>query len=163
MRKRLINPLRPDTAPAPDWLDLEGLAQVEVTSEDEAYPIEGALLPAQGRGWRAAHPGAQTIRLLFDLPLRLSRIHLLFKETDQERTQEFVLRWSPDGGRSFQEIVRQQWNFSPQGATSEAEEYRADLSGVTALELMIIPDLNGGATARASLEQWRLAGLPSSA
>ena len=37
----------------------------------------------------------------------------VFQEDEQERTQEFVLRWSPDGGQSYREIVRQQYNFSP--------------------------------------------------
>ena len=42
----------------------------------------------------------------------LKRIALVFEENDTRRTQEFVLRWSADGGQSFREIVRQQWNFS---------------------------------------------------
>src|SRR5438034_8674392 len=53
------------------------------------------------------------LRLIFDQPQRLTRIALVFEEAAIKRTQEFVLRWSPDGGRSFREIVRQQWNFSP--------------------------------------------------
>jgi hypothetical protein len=86
---------------------------VEVTSEEKEYPVESALVSGGMRGWRAADSGAQTIRLIFDEPQRLTRISLVFEETETERTQEFVLRWSPDGGRSFREIVRQQWNFSP--------------------------------------------------
>jgi hypothetical protein len=66
------------------------------------------------------------------------------------------LRWSADGGRSFQEIVRQQWNFSPHGATRDTEDHRVDLPAVTVLELSIIPDASGG-NARASLAQLRLA------
>jgi hypothetical protein len=138
-----------------DWLDLERLAQVEITSEAEDYPIESALMPGSGLGWRAEEPGEQTIRLLFDEPLRLRRIHLVFQEDEQERTQEFVLRWSPDGGQSSREIVRQQFNFSPPGATREVEDYDVELSGVTILELKIIPDISGG-NARASLAQLRL-------
>jgi hypothetical protein len=52
--------------------------------------------------------------------------------------------------------VRQQYNFSPPGTVSEAEEYCVDLDGVRALELRIIPDVSGG-DARASLKQLRLA------
>jgi hypothetical protein len=157
MRKHLLGPVRP-TRPLSDqdWLDLERLAQVEVTSEDASHPIESALLPGAESGWRAARPGAQTIRLIFDQPQRLRRIWLLFIEAEIPRTQEFVLRWSPDG-RWFQDIVRQQWNFSPRGATREAEDYHVDLSGVTALELTIIPDQSGG-DAHASLAEWRLSG-----
>lgn len=157
MRKRIILPVQKDTSPPyEEWLDLERLAQVEITSEDAAHPIESALLPGRGTGWRATGPGEQTIRLLFTHPQRLRRIWLQFVEPVAERTQEFVLCWSPDGGQSFREIVRQQWNFSPQGATCETEDHRGDLSGVTVLELIIIPDISRG-DARASLAQLRLA------
>ena len=157
MRKRIIPSVQKDIPPpGEDWLDLERLAQVEITSEDAAHPIESALLPDRGSGWRAAGPGEQTIQLLFDHPQQLRRIWLQFVEPVTERTQEFVLRWSPDGGQSFREIVRQQWNFSPQGATCETEDHRVDLSGVTVLELSIIPDISKG-DARASLSQLRLA------
>src|SRR6266702_2642594 len=143
MRKRLITPI-PQTARPHDegWLDLDTAAVVEVTSEDKDYPVESALLSGETQGWRAASPGTQTIRLLFDQPQRLSRISLVFEETETERTQEFVLRWSPDGGRSFREIVRQQWNFSPLSTIREVEDYRVDLSDVTALELVIVPDIS---------------------
>jgi len=66
-----------------------------------------------------------------------------------------VLRWSPDGGRSFREIVRQQWNFSPHNTTREIEEYSVQLSDVTVLELVIVPDISGGA-ARASVKSLRV-------
>jgi hypothetical protein len=138
------------------WLDLERIARVEVTSEDPASPVEGALVPGGETGWRAAGPGAQTIRIVFDQPERLRRIDLLFVEPEATRTQEFVLRWSPDGGRSFREVVRQQWNFSPGGSVRQAEDYRVRLDGVTALELDIVPDVSGG-DARASLARWRVA------
>ena len=60
-------------------------------------------------------------------------------------------------GKSFREIVRQQWNFGPPETIREAEDYRVQLSGVTVLELAITPDKNRG-DARASIAQWRLAG-----
>jgi hypothetical protein len=53
------------------------------------------------RGWRAADPGTQTIRLIFDAPQRLTRISLVFEETAIKRTHEFVLRRSPDGVWAF--------------------------------------------------------------
>jgi hypothetical protein len=145
MRKRIIAPLEQETASSEDdWLDLGSLAEVEVTSEDVAYPIEAALLPGHGSGWRAAAPGKQTIRLLFTRPQRLKRICLSYVEPSTRRTQEYVLRWSADGGQSYREIARQQWNFSPQGAISETEDHRVDLPAVTTLELTIIPDISGG-------------------
>ena len=157
MRKRLIDPgPGKGAAPEPEWLNLEHLTQVEITSEDAGCPIESALLPGTGLGWRAAQSGEQTIRLLFNEPLRLKRIYLVFQEDAKERTQEFVLRWSPDSGQSYREIVRQQYNFSPPAAGREIENYDVNLDGVTALELKIVPNISGG-SARASLAQLRLA------
>jgi hypothetical protein len=86
----------------------------------------------------------------------VSRIQLLFREDQQQRTQEFLLRWSSDGGQSYQELVRQQFNFSPPGTTRQLEDYAVDLESVTALELRIFPDVAGG-VARASLAQLRVA------
>jgi hypothetical protein len=156
MRKRLVTPIPRDTAPPNEgWLDLDGAALVEVTSEDKEYPVESALVSGKIRGWRAADFGTQTIRLIFDQPQRLTRLALVFVETETDRTQEFVLRWSADGGRSFREIVRQQWNFSPPATVRESEDYQVELSDVTVLELVIVPDISRRAV-RASLESLRL-------
>lgn len=165
MRKRVIQgdetPLdtRLDTG---EWLDLEELAQVEVTSEDPAYPVEGALLLGRQGGWRAAGPGKQRIRLLFDAPQTLRRIYLHVQEEELERTQEFVLRFAQSGdlpsdppGDLRREIVRQRYTFSPAGARREVEDYEVQLEGVTVLELTLIPDVSGG-RARASLAALRL-------
>ena len=156
MRKRLITPT-PETVRTRtgDWLDVERLASVEVTSEDKDFPVDSAFVSGESRGWRAAGPGSQTIRLVFDQPQRLKCISLVFEENETQRTQEFVLQWSVDGGLSVKEIVRQQWTFSPPGSTREIEEYQLDLSNVTVLELVIKPNIAGG-PARASLKNLRL-------
>jgi XRCC1 N terminal domain len=155
MRKRLITPTPQVTAAHDEgWLDLDRESVVEVTSEDKEYPVESALVSGETRGWRASVSGSQTVRLVFDKPQRLTRIALVFEESATERTQEFVLRWSGDGGRIFREIIRQQWNFSP-NTTREVEDYRVELSGVTVLELVIVPDISRG-TARASLQRLRV-------
>ena len=157
MRKRITSQPQPESLPANiGWLDLEAVARVEVTSEDAAYPIESALLPVGATGWRAQSPGEQTIRLLFEAPQRIRRIRLLFREDKEARTQEFILRWSPTADGSSRDVVRQQYHFSPSGATEELEEYRVELEDVAALELTIIPNLSGGSYA--SLAQLRIAG-----
>jgi hypothetical protein len=51
--------------------------------------------------------------------------------------------------------VRQQWNFSPPATTGENEEYQVELSDVTVLELVIVPDISRG-VARSSLKSLRL-------
>jgi hypothetical protein len=139
-----------------EWLAVESLADVEVTSEDPAHPVEAALSLNGGSGWRADRSGAQTVRLVFDRPQQIQHLHLEFHEHERHRTQEFVLRWSADGGRSYREIVRQQYNFSPPNTTDEQEDYAVELQGVTNLEFQIIPDISGG-DARASLAQFSIA------
>ena len=158
MRKQTINSGSSEAAPRSGdvWLDIERLAQVEITSENAEHPIESALVSNRGPGWRAAQPGKQTIRLIFDQPLALERILLRFDEKEYERTQEFVLRWLPEGQRSPREIVRQQYNFSPSTTNQEIEDYRVNLNGVSAVELEIVPNISGGG-AYASLAQMRLA------
>lgn len=157
MDKRIINPGHQDEPVTESvWLDIESLVRVEITSEDAAHPIEAALRPSEDCGWRAAGPGRQTIRLRFNHPQPLQRIWLKFVEADVERTQEYELRWSDDGGQSFHHIVRQQWNFSPSGATAETEDHHVDLPAVNVLELNIVPEIRGG-EAIASLMHWRLA------
>src|SRR5438270_2969872 len=156
MRTRLIIPT-PETVPsrAERWLDVERAAVVEISSEEKGYPVESAFVSREMRGWRAAEQGPQTIRLIFDQPQKLKLISLVFEEKEIPRTQEFVLRWSSDGGTSFREIVRQKWNFSPLETVREVEEYQVELSNVTVLELIIVPNMSGGA-ARASVKSLRL-------
>ncbi|MEK6478156.1 discoidin domain-containing protein [Catalinimonas sp. 4WD22] len=141
MRKKIIDQ-KPHTENSADskWLDLKRLAQVEISSEDTAYPIEGALDDDSKSMWKASEVGRQTIRLIFDEPQSIKSIDLLFEEKQKERTQEFVLRWSPDK-ELYREIVRQQYNFSPDSATEEHENYSVNLEEVKVLELSIIPDV----------------------
>jgi len=157
MRKRIMSPGAEGVSTADqNWLDLEDLAQAEISSEDTAHPIESALITNTGSGWRAAQPGKQTVRLLFDKPQTIRCIRLVFQENEHERTHEFVLRWSPDNGQSYREIARQQYNFSPPGTTRELEDYPVELPGLTTLELIIVPDIRGGSS-HASVAQLRLA------
>jgi hypothetical protein len=155
MEKRLIERDRSTRNSDTGWLDLETLATTEITSEDPNRPVELAFRPAGESGWRASESGVQTIRLIFHQPQRVSRVHLRFSEKNVERTQEFVLRWAPDLSHPLQDIVRQQWNFSPHGATVESEDYRMALNSVGVLELVIKPDI-AQEGAFASLDELRI-------
>jgi hypothetical protein len=93
MRKRQISTPPSVRTSGESWLDVDGAASVEVTSEENGYPIESALLGLEGAG------------------------------------------------------VRRMPGLRP---------YAVELSGVTALELIIVPDKIGGA-ARASLASFRVA------
>jgi hypothetical protein len=136
-------------------LDLENITVAEVTSEHPLHPFEHALMPTEPGGWIASTPGAQVICLLFERPQAIRRILVQFEVCDGERTQEFTLRWKKQGEDVSREIVRQRWNFSPEGSTSETEDYQVDLQDAQELELTIIPDITGG-EALASLKTFRV-------
>jgi hypothetical protein len=135
------------------WMNLETVARIEVTSEDRSHPVEDALSPSNGTGWRAAEPGRQILRVLFDEPQALHHIHLVFAENQTPRTQEVLLRWSRGSHQPFEQIVRQQYNFAP--PSREIEDYAVELNGVKRLEMEINPSIGGG-DYYASLAELRL-------
>ena len=60
MRKKLVPTIRDtDAASRHDWLELERVARVEVSSEAKGYPVEGALLKD---GQRADGPLSEVLR-----------------------------------------------------------------------------------------------------
>jgi hypothetical protein len=159
MRKSFIAQaakVQPRPLPEQEWLDIEHAAKVEVTSEDPNFPIESALISGREEGWRAAARGEQIIRIVFDKKRDLRCIRLEFSEAENERTQEFTLRWSAEPDGPFSQIVRQQWTFSPRGSTAEVEDYQVSLRGVSVLELALKPDLTPS-NAFGSLARWRVA------
>jgi hypothetical protein len=135
------------------WLDLNHVGQVKITSEDSDHPIDDALIPGIEKGWSAKQSGKQTLVVRFHAPQNVKRVRLIFKEDYFSRTQEFLLRWSKDGS-VFEDVVRQQYNFSP--GTMEIEEYEVNLKSVKALQLIIVPDISGG-PAIATLSELRIA------
>jgi hypothetical protein len=142
MRKQLVGQETQSASKVLDekWLDLNELAHVDLTSEDPAYPIENALAAGNSSdGWRASALGPQTIRIHFDKPQAVHRLHLRFVEPEQERAQEFLLSYVRNGGQK-REIVRQQWTFSPGGSTEQVENYLVNLADIVSVELVIDPD-----------------------
>ena len=84
-----------------------------------------------------AYPGPQTIsRLIYEV-----------EETVRERTQEVRVEVSEDGGQSYRQILVQEYNCSPGGATYQREEQRFNLRQVTRLRLTIVPNKSGSGTA----------------
>jgi hypothetical protein len=159
MRKSIVSPSAAAATPISDvWRDLERIARVEISSEDEQFPIEHALGKHATTGWRAAGTGPQLIRLHFDEPLTIRRLQLHFVDKAAERSQEFAV--FAGAGAELKEVVRQQWTFSPQGSTEEIEDYPVSLSGITTLELRIDPDRSHDpkqSDAYASLQSLKLA------
>jgi len=158
MRKVVVSENSAVRPKSDSWLPLEKIASVEISSEEPNFPIEHALSETGSGGWRASSPGPQRIRLIFDQPQTIRRIQLQFVEKSAERSQEFWLLALI--GDELRDVVRQQWNFSPQGTTEELEDYTVELTGVNALELRIDPDrAHDPSQSRhaASLEKLRLA------
>jgi hypothetical protein len=152
-RRRTAAPADGSTPSA--WLDVARVARVEASSYDAQHPVGDAFVP-NGSGWRASEPGEQVVRVVFRSPRSIRRVRVVFKDAAAHRTQEFTLSWSSHRGETHREMVRQQFNFSPRGATQEVEEYEVELQDVTWLELRIVPDIQGG-DALASVAEFKIA------
>lgn len=132
---------------ASNELDVEKVAHVTVTSEAPSHPIECAFDGRRGPGateWVASGPGVQTVTLAFDSPQYVRAVALEIEEGREARTQELELSISSNGGARFDVLRRQEFNFSPDGATFERERWELERDGVTHLRLRIRPDKGGG-------------------
>ncbi len=137
------------------WLDLEALAQVQVSSEAAGHPVESALVAGSSTDcWQAAAPGMATLTLRFDAPQRVQRVLLHVVEPTHERSQEWALTAVFADGAS-REILRQGWNFSPGGSKEQREVYNFNLNQVASLTLTIDPD-RGRDRYPATLAAWRV-------
>jgi hypothetical protein len=153
LRKQIIEvpPAAPD--PMTGQIDVAAVATVLVTSEDPEHPIDHAFDGRRGPGatrWVAGETGEQTVILKFDAPQAIRRVALEVEEPGVARTQELQLAASHDGGLSYRELLRQEYNFSPPGTTFEREDWAVNAEGVTHLRLWIKPD-KGGKPCRATI------------
>jgi len=143
VRKEILKQSEPGRLPSFELIDVATLAQVMVTSEDADHPVEMAFDGRGGPGgtrWVAAADGEQTLIVAFDDPQRVHGILLEIEEPEVARTQQLQVAISTDGGGSYREIVRQEYNFSPPGTSFERERWSAEAEGVTHLRLVIAPD-----------------------
>src|SRR5919198_5731902 len=100
--------------------DIAALATVLVTSEDPNHPIDYVFDRERGPGasrWIAEQAGEQTVILAFDTPQPIRKVIVEVEEPDISRTQELEVSISDNGGRTYRELVRQEYNFSPPGTT----------------------------------------------
>jgi F5/8 type C domain len=150
LRKR---PLEADAATAArvDEIDIAGCASIAYSSADPAHPLENLLDGRSGPGvtrWMSARPDTiEHIVLEFDQPQTIARLVYEVEEAMRERTQEVRVEVSEDGGRTYRQILVQEYTFNPGGATYQREDQRFNLHGVTHLRLTIVPNKNGHGTA----------------
>jgi hypothetical protein len=140
-------------------ISIADVATVQVTSEEPDHPIDNAFDHNRGPGgsrWIADGPGEQTVILLFASPQAIRKIGMEIEELSVNRTQELSVSVSSDGGRTYRELVRQEFTFSPPGTSFEREFWSTSERAVTHLRLEIKPD-KGGRVGRATLTSLTLA------
>jgi len=121
-------------APDVPWLDLDAVADVTIVS--------GGRRLAR-HVWSADGPGEQTIEIHFHRRTAVRRLRVVFSEVEQARTQEMTIWVSLQGGERHREVARQQFKFSPNGATEDVEEYALQLEDVSTIQLRIVPSIDG--------------------
>ena len=119
-----------------EWLDLDEVAEVTIVSGGRRMPRSSGI-------WSIDAPGEQMIEIRFHEPTFVSHLRLISSELQQERTQEITVWASLNRGEQHRELLRQQFNFSPNGATEEIEEYAPRLEGVSAIQLRVVPSIDG--------------------
>src|SRR5271169_4301521 len=139
------------SARAADEIDIAGGATIAYSSEHPAHPVEHMLDGRSGPGatrWISARPDAiEHIVVEFDQPQAISRLVYEVEEAIRERTQEVRVEVSEDGGRTYRQILVQEYTFSPGGATYQREDQRFNLLQASRLRLTIVPNKNGCGTA----------------
>jgi hypothetical protein len=151
LRKRPLEADAATSARDAGEINIAGCSTIAYSSEDAAHPVErmldGRSRPGATR-WMSARPDTTEHMVIeFDRPQTISRLVYEVEETMRERTQEVRVEVSEDGGRSYRQILVQEYNFSPGGATYQHEEQRFNLRQVTHLRLTIVPNKSGSGTA----------------
>jgi F5/8 type C domain len=151
LRKRALEADAATSAGTADEIDIAGCATIAYSSEKPAHPVEHLLDGHSGPGgtrWISARPDViEQIIVEFDQPQAISRLVYEVEEAVRERTQEVRVEVSEDGGRTYRQILVQEYTFSPGGATYQREEQRLNLLQVSRLRLTIVPNKNGSGTA----------------
>jgi F5/8 type C domain len=151
MHKRLMSDQVSRSPERPGELDVASLATFGYSSEDPDHPLEHLIDGRGGPGgtrWASArHNTTERIELEFEPAQRISRLVYEAEELRVERTQEVRVEISTDHGRTYHQLLMQDYTFSPRGATFQHEELRLELDPITNLNLTIVPNKAGSGTA----------------
>jgi F5/8 type C domain len=154
IRKRLMSERSLRTPQSVGEIDIPSRATFAYSSEDPAHPVEHLIDGHCGQGsthWASARTNAsEQIMLEFDLPQQISRLVYEVEECRRERTQEVRVEVSSNQGRSYRQVLVQEYTFSPQGATFQHEELVLNLPAITNLRLTIVPNKSGSGIATLS-------------
>lgn len=151
VRKRLLAADTATAGRAAGEIDIACCATIAYSSEDPAHPVDNLLDRRSGPGgtrWTSARADTtEHIVVEFDQPQTISGLVYEVEETLRQRTQEVRVEASDDGGRGYRQILVQEYNFSPRGATFQREEQRFDLRLITHLRFTIVPNKSGSGAA----------------
>lgn len=157
IRKRRLTPKANPGTPL-GALDIAGCAVLSFSSEDPSHPVENILNEQTGPGgsyWSSDRPDhTEELVIEFDTPQTLSRLIYEVEECHTERTQEVRIDVSQDRGLTYRGLLRQDYTFSPAGATFQREDLRLTATAITHLCLTIVP--NKGGHGKATLTTLRL-------
>ena len=147
MRKRRMNEPVSVCAERPGEIDIASVARFAYSSEHPDHPLEHLIDGHYGRGgtrWASARPNTtERIVLDFEPPQHISHLLYEVEECYVERTQEVRVEVSMDHGRTYRQVLAQDYTFSPQGATFQHEELQLNLCAITNLSLTIVPNKGG--------------------
>ena len=158
VRKRLLPKEGENPAAFAGEIDIASHAVLAYTSDDPDHPIDSLIDGHYGRDstfWAGAKPNTmERIIVEFDQPQSVSWMIYEVEECACARTQEVSVEVSLDGGRTYRQILVQEYTFSPDGATFQREVQRLNLPPISHLRLTILPDKSG--SGRAKLNSLRL-------
>ena len=135
-RHEPVDAVAPSPAGKVPWLDIRAVADVTMT-------VGGRRVAPAPSAWTADTPGEQLIDVRFQHPTAVRRIRLVSSETEHSRTQEMTIWASLLRGERHREVLRQQFNFTPHGATLQVEDYGLELNDVSSIQVRIVPSIDG--------------------
>lgn len=135
--------VRTHDGPAPtDIVDVATVATVEVTSENELFPIDHLFDGRSGPGgscWVAGKPGTQTLVLRFHAPVDIATVTVESEERGITCTQQLdVAGWSEHRQAPFEAPPRV-LHYSPYGPSFHRETWEIGQRGVSHLWMRITP------------------------
>ena len=152
VRKRLLPKEGENPTAFAGEIDIARHAVLAYTSDDPEHPIENLIDGHYGPGstfWAGAKPNTmERIVVEFDHPQSVSWMIYEVEDCVCARTQEVRVEVSSDGGRTYRQVLVQEYTFSPAGATFQREVQRLNLPPMSHLRLTIVPDKNGSGPAK---------------
>jgi hypothetical protein len=126
-----------EAAAPSSWLDLDAVASMTIVAG-------GRRMTRTAGAWSADCPGEQLIEVRFRQPVLVRRVRVVTCETAQSRRTEEMTVWASfHRGERHREVLRQQFTFGRDGAMERVEDYTLDLEEVDAIQVRIVPDIDG--------------------